>query len=166
MTIPLANLLFTVLKAVAAVLPWLASNQWVLVISLAWFIYYYMKVRRYTWFSFADVTWPTTVTHFLWLRVLVLELSSFLGKFLLSLILVYRIYQRSGVDCLRPLSFGLACLQSLYIFYTSFWEFGWFLLEAFLLFYSRESRTASGLVVMVLKSLQSVIFQSTVRYLS
>ena len=88
--------------------------------------------------------WPTTFSHFLWLRVFVLDLSSFLGKFLLALILVYRIYQRSGVYCLRPLSFGLACFQGLFIFYPSFWEFCWFVLEASLLSYSRESQIASG----------------------
>ena len=68
--------------------------------------------------------------------------------------------------CLPPLLFGLACFQKPYIFHTSFWEFGWFLLEVCLLCCCRESRTASGLVVMVSKSQQSVIFSSAVRYWS
>ena len=100
---------------------------------------------------------------FLWLGVSAVELSALCRKSVLS---------RSGLSylpvirrCVRKLSFGLACFQRPYIFHTSFWEFGLFLIEASLLSCCWESRTASALVVIVLKSQLSAIFRSAVRYL-
>ena len=44
--VPLANLLYGILKGGAAVLGWLASNLWVLVLAFVWFSYDYYKERQ------------------------------------------------------------------------------------------------------------------------
>ena len=44
--VPLANLIYGILKGGAAVLGWLASNLWVLVLALVWFVYDYYKNNR------------------------------------------------------------------------------------------------------------------------
>ena len=44
--VPIANFLYTLLKGGAAVLGWLASNLWVLVLALTWFAYDYYKEAR------------------------------------------------------------------------------------------------------------------------
>ena len=44
--VPIANLLYGILKGGAAVLGWLASNLWVLVLAFVWFAYDYYKNSR------------------------------------------------------------------------------------------------------------------------